>query len=633
MTMSEFVGVPRLALPPLLGALLIIGSGLSSTDTAAASLGQRTSSSALSTIFLAQNAGQDGAPAVLGQPDAGPPGSAASVPAAEDVPFSELNEALAAARARLAELTKAAEIAKVAGELRENLQSVEAENRQLKAVLSQLQTDHNTLQTVNQAAEQRIAELERVAAGSSAETSRLADELAALRQENSQLSEDLSLAQTSASENATELAKAREAFDAREESLTAATEESASEIARLQRELDAARERVLVAERDKAAGTTELIELRKLNEDNTADNARLAEDLDGTITELANVRADLGATKEELENANLALEGVEQEAGVLREQLTSTRTEAGQLRGRLERTEADLNRMRTLNAGLEQQVDVLKVAAGEATDAARQNLLAVEDQINEINAALASVKAEEFLSILDEEEESTQPLSPATVLNGATGTAEPASTGWVPRPSPPRADIASEPVSATPSNGALAPTARNLILSGTGRLGLPIEPAVDDGEAAPSPSQASLATGLPEAERQDAEALLSQLKASEDDRGLSMTVPGELLFTVDSEEIEPAAFDMLTDVARLVDLYDERNILIVGHTDAVGDAVYNQDLSERRAALVKEFFVEQFQINESRLQIEGKGEQEPISSNATVDGRKANRRVEVVILN
>ena len=552
---------------------------------------------------------------------------------AEDVPFSELNEALSAARSRLAELTKAAEIAKVAGELRENLQSTEAENRQLKSVLSQLQTDYSTLQTAHQAAEKRIAELEQTAEGADAETRRLSDELAAMQLENNQLGDELSLAQTSAGETAATLATVRDEFNAREESLAAAAEESASEIARLQRDLDAARERMLVAERDMAAEATELIELRQAYEENTADNARLAEDLDGTITELASARAELSATQEVLEDTKLAFEGMQQESGVLRQQLTSARTEGDQLRGRLEEVEADLTRVRTLNSGLEQQVDVLKAAAGEATDAARQNLLAVEDQINEINAALASVKAEEFLSILDEEEAPNLPAASVPLGNAAAGTPEANDNGWVPRPSPPRNAIDPEPISASPSNRTLVPTARNLLLNGTRRIGLPIEPAVEDGEEPPSINLASLITDLPASERRDAEALLNQLKASQDDRGLSMTVPGELLFAVDSEEIEPAALNTLADVAKLVDLYGQRDILIVGHTDAVGDATYNQDLSERRATLVKEFFIEEFQIDENRLQIEGKGEQEPISSNATADGRKANRRVEVVILN
>jgi OmpA family len=83
----------------------------------------------------------------------------------------------------------------------------------------------------------------------------------------------------------------------------------------------------------------------------------------------------------------------------------------------------------------------------------------------------------------------------------------------------------------------------------------------------------------------------------------------------------------------LVKLYDDRKALIVGHTDAMGDAAYNQYLATRRAEMVKEFFVENSKIEQTRLSIEGKGEEQPIASNATQDGRTANRRVEVLLLN
>ena len=90
---------------------------------------------------------------------------------------------------------------------------------------------------------------------------------------------------------------------------------------------------------------------------------------------------------------------------------------------------------------------------------------------------------------------------------------------------------------------------------------------------------------------------------------------------------------MLAKVAELVKLYDDRKALIVGHTDATGDAAYNQYLSTRRAEVIKEFFVENFEVEEERLSIEGKGEEQPLASNATVDGRIANRRVEILLLN
>ncbi|MDF2780968.1 MAG: peptidoglycan-binding outer membrane protein b-brl and OmpA, partial [Geminicoccaceae bacterium] len=60
---------------------------------------------------------------------------------------------------------------------------------------------------------------------------------------------------------------------------------------------------------------------------------------------------------------------------------------------------------------------------------------------------------------------------------------------------------------------------------------------------------------------------------------------------------------------------------------------YNRVLSQRRANLVKQFFVENFEIRGDRLKTEGQGEGQPIASNETVEGRQANRRVEVLILN
>jgi OmpA-OmpF porin, OOP family len=80
-------------------------------------------------------------------------------------------------------------------------------------------------------------------------------------------------------------------------------------------------------------------------------------------------------------------------------------------------------------------------------------------------------------------------------------------------------------------------------------------------------------------------------------------------------------------------VYSDRQVLIIGHSDAVGDAAYNEQLSERRAELVKQFFVDNFEVEEGRLSTQGLGESRPIAANTTPDDRRANRRVEVVILN
>ena len=126
--------------------------------------------------------------------------------------------------------------------------------------------------------------------------------------------------------------------------------------------------------------------------------------------------------------------------------------------------------------------------------------------------------------------------------------------------------------------------------------------------------------------------LLADLNGTMDEQGLKMVVPGGVLFALDGEEIPDSAHDTLAKVAELIDMYDGREVRIVGHTDALGDSAYNKTLSARRAGLVKQFFVDRFDVEAARLATEGMGEARPIASNATLEGRRANRRVEVLIL-
>jgi outer membrane protein OmpA-like peptidoglycan-associated protein len=96
--------------------------------------------------------------------------------------------------------------------------------------------------------------------------------------------------------------------------------------------------------------------------------------------------------------------------------------------------------------------------------------------------------------------------------------------------------------------------------------------------------------------------------------------------------VRSSAHDSLAKVAELIHLYQDQPVMIVGHTDAVGATEYNKTLSLRRASLVREFFIEHFDVEAARLATQGMGEQRPIASNATAAGRRANRRVEVLIL-
>jgi len=69
---------------------------------------------------------------------------------------------------------------------------------------------------------------------------------------------------------------------------------------------------------------------------------------------------------------------------------------------------------------------------------------------------------------------------------------------------------------------------------------------------------------------------------------------------------------------------------VVGYTDSTGPAKYNQGLSERRAKSVYDYFVSKG-IAADRLTTKGYGEERPVASNATREGRAKNRRVELVV--
>jgi outer membrane protein OmpA-like peptidoglycan-associated protein len=144
---------------------------------------------------------------------------------------------------------------------------------------------------------------------------------------------------------------------------------------------------------------------------------------------------------------------------------------------------------------------------------------------------------------------------------------------------------------------------------------------------------AQLTAELPVESRIQAQSLLADLEALTDPQGVKLIVPGGELFTVNGREVRDTAHDSLAKVAELINLYKSQPVLIVGHTDAIGERDYNQTLSERRAGLVRQFFIDHFDVAAARLSTRGMGEQEPIASNGTAAGRRANRRVEVLILN
>ena len=111
--------------------------------------------------------------------------------------------------------------------------------------------------------------------------------------------------------------------------------------------------------------------------------------------------------------------------------------------------------------------------------------------------------------------------------------------------------------------------------------------------------------------------------------GIAVTFASGLLFDFDSDVVKSEARKNLNALAANLDKYKQRDLLIVGHADAIGSQAYNQDLSERRAQSVERYL--RAQGVASLMEALGRGEDEPIASNETEDGRAQNRRVEIAI--
>lgn len=114
------------------------------------------------------------------------------------------------------------------------------------------------------------------------------------------------------------------------------------------------------------------------------------------------------------------------------------------------------------------------------------------------------------------------------------------------------------------------------------------------------------------------------------DDTLKLNLNSEVSFDVGSANIKPAFSDSLNKLANVIKQYDQTTVSIVGHTDSTGSDSFNQQLSERRAQAVGNYFVQQG-IAPSRITTSGRGESEPRADNSTEAGRQLNRRVEIFL--
>lgn len=99
-----------------------------------------------------------------------------------------------------------------------------------------------------------------------------------------------------------------------------------------------------------------------------------------------------------------------------------------------------------------------------------------------------------------------------------------------------------------------------------------------------------------------------------------------IYFDFNSYSIIPKSIDTLEEIYEILKNYPNANIVVEGHTDAKGSTDFNQALSELRAEVVVNYLVRRG-LNRSQFTYIGKGESEPVATNDTPEGRKANRRV------
>lgn len=112
--------------------------------------------------------------------------------------------------------------------------------------------------------------------------------------------------------------------------------------------------------------------------------------------------------------------------------------------------------------------------------------------------------------------------------------------------------------------------------------------------------------------------------------GIVVTFDSGILFDFDSSTLRSTARSNLEELAENLRQYDRTDVLILGHTDATGSDSYNQQLSEQRAGSAASY-VQSLGIASERVSTRGMGENDPVATNDTAEGRQLNRRVEVVI--
>jgi outer membrane protein OmpA-like peptidoglycan-associated protein len=448
----------------------------------------------------------------------------------------------------------------------------------------------SALDELNRVLEEARSKLDQLAGAAdlAAHVSSLREQLEQTQRQNRRLHEQVGEVENLRRELADREERLKEIDDV-ETTLQAAVRRSEEKAARLKADLDATRSDLDVSE-----------QARKAAEDRLTDMQTVAR---SALSEAAEAGRTLVEMKERLAAKEKAIASAEEAKRRTERGLAATRAKAEDLEEELAQVRLALDERVDENERLTKQVASFESAATSARDTARANLEAVESKIATLNSLMAGMMPPPQTSAemaVDGNEEKGNGKTAA----GTSG-----------------ADVVSRELA--PFRSANATESPDLA-------------ALKKSEPASQRRPRTLAEAvrdLPLEKRVQAQSLLADLKAETREDGVLMRVPGEELFALDSEKIEPTAHDTLAKVAELISVFEDREVEITGHTDALGDAVYNQGLSQRRAELVKRFFVDNYEVDDARLNVAGLGERAPIATNTTRQGRQANRRVEVMIRN
>jgi outer membrane protein OmpA-like peptidoglycan-associated protein len=129
----------------------------------------------------------------------------------------------------------------------------------------------------------------------------------------------------------------------------------------------------------------------------------------------------------------------------------------------------------------------------------------------------------------------------------------------------------------------------------------------------------------------------AELRAQLQGTGVSVTrvgnqiilnMPSNITFATDSDKVQAQFNETLVSVGLVLRKFNKTIIDVYGHTDSQGSNEYNLELSQRRAVSVATVLANQG-VDQRRFYIDGRGEEDPIASNATESGRAQNRRVEI----